>query len=135
MVVLAKRLVPTSFPAGNNPVGAPPPAVQVAPVMKYWLRTSFPGTCVVLLIEMISEFEAGVSGSSGLGTWLNAPPNAFHRMVSLGPIPAGWQFPVGVIFVVPNGSFCRMQLNGPAEPLAVNSHVPAVFWFTVLVPV
>src|SRR5271169_1567557 len=43
----------------------------------------------LLLMEIISVFDAAVEGSTGFGVMSEAPPNAFHRMVSLGEIANG----------------------------------------------
>ena len=75
----------------------------------------------VLLTEMISEFEAGVL-FNGLGWTLDAAPQGLKRMMLSGP--------TGV--VVEDASMSsplrnwRPTLNGPLEPVAVNSQEPDV---------
>src|SRR5579871_5446542 len=120
------------------PVGAAPPIVQVEPTMKYWLRRSAPGTCVASFTEIISELEAAVLASAGLGVWLNAAPKAFMRMTLFGAIMPGEHALLNATMLVKVAvtwfAVWFMQLNGPADPLTVNSHVPAVFCGTVCRP-
>src|SRR5438093_8177741 len=115
----ARMFVPTPL----LPVGGTPNGVHVAPVMKYLLRMSLPGTCAVLWMEITWVLE---------DVLLPGIPHGLSRRVSLGltvPGTGGLQLPGGcTALMLPfvRSTVMCMQLKSPLELVADSSHVPAV---------
>src|SRR3954471_2430673 len=84
----------------------------------------------LLLMAMISVFDAAVVASKGFGEKSNAPPNARQRSVSLALTVKG-----ELASMLGGLKNMWAALKGPFEPLAQNNHVPPVVWATVLVTV
>src|SRR5436309_2497731 len=84
---------------------------------------------------MISVFESAVVlPAMGFGAWSEAPPHAFHRIVSLGLMVKGGVGGGGLTDTMLGASntMCAL-LKGPPEPSGENSHRPAVLRSTGLV--
>ncbi len=100
------------------------------------LRTSAPAPDVVikpwtlLLTEMISVLDCAGVPTLRLGLASDAAPQAFIRIVLLGPIEDE-----GFAWMVPTGWFSismRCTLNGPLDPVAERSQLPLESCGTVL---